>query len=261
LAAPAHDLDYTGRRVLVTGGSGDIGRALCVAFAARGAQVAFTWFSSHEGCAATEAAMRAVAPAGAPEPVAIRANLRGKDGPDEVVAGLDAAGFDTLHIFASNAASGVLRPALELTGKHWDWTLTVNAKSFLELTTRLAPRMGPGGRILALTSAGATRAIENYAAVGASKAALESLVRHFAQALGPKGITVNALCPGVVDTQALKHFPNREQLLEVAAYRTPNGRIATPEDVARVALLVASPLAEMIQGQTLNIDGGYSILA
>ncbi len=250
-------LDFTGKRVLVTGGSGDIGRALCAAFAARGARVAFTWFSNHDGCAATEAA---IAEVGGPAPLAIRANLRSKGAAGEIAAEVLEA-FGGLDVLFSNAASGVLRPALELTAKHWAWTMDINAKAFLELTTALAPSMPEGGRIMALSSAGATRAIENYAMVGASKAALEALVRHFAQALGPRGITVNALCPGVVDTGALQHFPNREQLLEVAAYRTPNGRIATPADVADVAVLLASPLARMIQGQTIAVDGGYSILA
>lgn len=256
----AHTLDFTGKRVLVTGGSGDIGQALCAAFAGQGAQVGFTYFSSHEGQAATEAAIRAARPEGGPEPLSWRCNLKGKGAAEDLAAQVkaDMGGVD---IFISNAASGVLKPATELTAKHWDWTLTINARAFLELTGALVPLMSSGGRIMALSSAGATRAIENYAAIGASKAALESLVRHFAMELGPKGITVNTLCPGVVDTQALDHFPNREQLLDIAGIRTPNGRIVTPKDVAETALLIASPLAGMIQGQTIVIDGGYSVLA
>ncbi len=251
------ELDFSGRRVLVTGGSGDIGRALCVAFGSRGARVAMTYFSDHEGKRATEVAM---AEAGAEAPVVIRCNLRDKSASAEVAeATLEA--FGGVDFFFSNAASGVLRPAMELTSRHWDWTMDVNARSFLALTQALAPTMGPGGRIMALTSTGSVRAIEHYAAVGASKAALESLVRHLAMELGPRGITVNAISPGVVDTKALIHFPQRAQLLEVAAMRTPNGRITTPEDVAAVAVLLASPLAAMIQGQTIAVDGGYSILA
>lgn len=250
------ELNYAGKRVLVTGGSGDIGRALCGAFAQRGADVAFTWFTNHEGRDATAAAITAAGREAHP----IRANLRGKSGVSEIVEAV--GGFwSGVDILISNAASGVLKPTTELTPKHWNWVLNINAQAFLELVNAFAPTMAEGSRIMALTSAGSTRAIENYAAIGASKAALESLVRHYAMELGPKGITVNALCPGVVDTGALTHFPNREQLLEVARYRTPNGRIATPADVADVAVLLASPLASMIQGQTIQIDGGYSILA
>lgn len=252
-----HELDFSGKNVLVTGGSGDIGRALCVAFASRGARVAFTYFSSHEGCRLTR---EAIVAAGGPEPLEIRANLRDKSAPKEIAdATLEA--FGHVDFFFSNAATGVLRPTLELTAKHWDWTMNVNARALLLISNLLVPTMPSGGRIMAISSMGAARAIEHYAAVGASKAALEATVRHLAMDLGPKGITANVLSPGVVDTQALAHFPNRELLLKVARHRTPNGRIVTPEDVAQVALLLASPLASMIQGQTLVIDGGYAILA
>jgi enoyl-[acyl-carrier protein] reductase III len=251
------DLDFGQRRVLVTGGSGDIGRALCAAFAARGARVAFTYFSNHDGMERTLAAVRAT---GGPEATPIRCNLRDKDAPREI-ADAALAALGGVDFFLSNAASGVLRPTLELTEKHWDWTVNVNARAFLMLTQLLAPQLPAGGRVMALTSMGSVRAIENYAAVGASKAALEATVRHLAMELGPRAITVNAISPGVVDTGALEHFPNRDQLLQIAQLRTPNRRIATPEDVANVALLLASPLADMIQGQTLVVDGGYAILA
>ncbi len=249
-------LDFTGKRVLITGGSGDIGQAMCAAFARRGAKVAFTWFISHEGRAAAE---QAIAEAGG-DGLAVRANLRDKGAPKEIVDAVVAA-WGGVDVLISNAATGVLRPALELSSKHLQAVMTVNAGALLGLVQAAMPHMPAGGRILALSSAGAVRAIDNYAAIGASKAALESLVRHLAAELGARGVTVNALCPGVVDTRALAHFPNREQLLDVARIRTPSGRIATPADVADVAVLIASPLAAMIQGQTINIDGGYSILA
>jgi len=249
--------DFSGKRVLVTGGSGDIGRAICTAFAARGARVAFTFFSSHDGKRKTA---EAIETAGGPEPLAIRCNLRDDDAPAQIASPVIEA-WGGVDIFVSNAASGVLRPTLELTKKHWDWTVNVNARSLLLLANLLVPHMPTGGRIMALTSMGAVRAIEHYAAVGASKAALESVIRHLAMDLGPRGITANAICPGVVDTQALQHFPNRQQLIDIATMRTPNRRIVTPEDVANVAVLLASPLASMIQGQTIVVDGGYAILA
>lgn len=249
--------DFTGKRVLVTGGSGDIGRAICAAFAARGARIAFTFFSSHDGKRKTTEAITA---AGSPDPLAIRCNLRDDDAVDQIANPVLEA-WGGVDFFVSNAASGVLRPTLELTKKHWDWTVNVNARSLLLLSNRLVPSMPAGGRILALSSMGAVRAIEHYAAVGASKAALEAVIRHLAMDLGPRGITANVISPGVVDTQALQYFPNRQQLIDVATMRTPNRRIVTPEDVANVAVLLASPLASMIQGQTIVVDGGYAILA
>ena len=249
-------MDFTGKRVLVTGGSGDIGTAMCSAFAAAGAKVAFTWFVSHEGRDRVTAAIES---AGS-EALAIRANLREPTAAAEIAEVIQQA-WGGVDVFVSNAATGVLKPALKLREKHIQAVMSVNAVAFLRLAQKLVPAMPAGGRLIALTSAGAVRALDNYASIGASKAALESLVRHLAVELGPQGITVNALCPGVVDTRALHHFPNRQTILEMARARTPSGRIATPADVADVALFLASPQAAMIQGQTIVVDGGYSILA
>ena len=117
------------------------------------------------------------------------------------------------------------------------------------------------GHIIAVSSLGAVRAIPNYAAVGASKAALESLVRHLAVELAPRGVRVNAISAGVVDTDALKHFSNRDQILDESARRTPAGRLTEPRDVADAALFLVSPLAGMMVGHTIVVDGGYSIMA
>ena len=115
---------------------------------------------------------------------------------------------------------------MELTPKHWNWTMDINAAALLPLVQRTVPLMGDtGGHVIAVSSLGAVRAIPNYAAVGASKAALESLVRHLAVELAQRDIRVNAVSAGVVDTDALKHFPNREQMLAESARRTPAGRL------------------------------------
>jgi enoyl-[acyl-carrier protein] reductase III len=175
----------------------------------------------------------------------------------------------SVDIFVSNAASGVLRSATELEDRHWQWTVDINAKAFFTLVQGLVKSdgdgastlMGSGGRIVALSSLGAVRAIPQYTAVGASKAALEALVRHFALELGPRGIGVNAVSPGIVDTGALAHFPNREQLLDVARSRTPAGRLTTADDVAGVVAFLCTPEARMIHGQTVHVDGGYSVVA
>ena len=102
--------------------------------------------------------------------------------------------------------------------------------------------------------------LENYILVGTSKAALESVVRYLAVELAPRGIRVNAVSAGVVETEALEHFPNREQMLKAAQARTPVGRMVEPEDVASAVAFLCSPEAEMVRGQTLIVDGGYSLL-
>lgn len=254
-------LDLAGRIALVTGGSGAIGRAVCLDLVRCGVtRIAFTYFSNHEGADETR---RLLTEQGCTVEV-IRANLNQDSAPQEIIDAVRAA-FGRVDIFISNAASGVLKPATELRRKHWKWTMGVNAKAMLFIAQGLIegdePLMTEGGRIIALSSLGAVRAIPQYAIVGASKAALESLVRSLAAELGPRGITANVISPGVVDTWSLQQFPNREQLLQIAEMRTPMGRIATPEDVGKLVAFVASPLASMITGQTLVVDGGYSILA
>ena len=114
--------------------------------------------------------------------------------------------------------------------------------------------------LVAVSSLGAIRAIPNYTAVGASKAALESMVRHLAAEFAPEGIRVNAVSAGTVDTEALKHFPNREDLLKGSLDRTPAGRLVEPQDVANTTVYLCTEYASMIHGQTIIVDGGYSIL-
>ena len=167
--------------------------------------------------------------------------------------------FDRVDIVVSNAAIGVLRPALELTLKHWRRCLETNALALNLLTQQAVPLMRDGGRIVAISSLGATRAIPHYAFIGASKAALESLARGLAQELGPRGIRVNVVSAGVVDTDALAYFPNREELLENYAKRTPAGPVLTPQNVADAVFLLCLPEAAMINGHTLVVDGGFAI--
>jgi enoyl-[acyl-carrier protein] reductase III len=167
--------------------------------------------------------------------------------------------FDRVDIVVSNAALGVLRPAMELTLKHWRRCMETNALALNLLAQQAVPLMTNGGRIIGLSSLGAQRAIPHYAFIGASKAALESVARALAQELGQRGIRVNIVSAGVVDTDALKYFPNREELLAEYARRTPAGPTLTPEDVAGAVYLLCLPEAAMINGHTLVVDGGYCI--
>ena len=119
--------------------------------------------------------------------------------------------------------------------------------------------MPRGSSIIGISSLGSTRVLENYTLVGTSKAALEALVRYLAVELAPSGIRVNAVSAGVVETGALDHFPNREQMLD-AGKRNPVGRLVAPEDVAGAVAFLCSTDADMIRGQTLIVDGGWSLL-
>ncbi len=170
--------------------------------------------------------------------------------------------FGRLDVFINNAASGVIRPLMEIEESHWDWTQEINSKAYLFAAQEAAKLMekSGGGSIVAMSSLGSIRALPNYVAVGVSKAAVEALTRYLAVELAPKGIVVNAVSGGAVDTDALKHFPNREQLLEEAANRNPAGRIVEPNDLAETVYFLCTPAASMIRGQTIIVDGGLSLL-
>jgi enoyl-[acyl-carrier protein] reductase III len=238
--------------VLVTGGSRGIGRAIALRFAARGAKrVAIGYLRNDRAAEETAEELRA---AGA-EPTLVRGNVTS----ERVLEQVEALG--PLDVLVHNAATGVIRPALETEPKHWEWTLTANARALLDLARVTVPQMQSGSSIVGISSLGAQRVLENYALVGTSKAALESLVRYLAVELAPSGIRVNGVSAGVVETDALKHFPNREEMLEHSTKRTPVGRLVEPEDVADAVEFLCSPAATMVCGQTLIVDGGFSLLA
>jgi len=241
-----------GASVLVTGGTRGIGKAIALRFAALGAKrVAIGYLRNDK---AAEQAADELRAAGT-EPVLVRGNIAS----DRVVD--EFASHGPYGAVVHNAATGVIRPALETEDKHWDWTLAANARALLSLARACAPDMKPGSSIVGVSSLGSTRVLDNYVLVGTSKAALESVVRYLAVELAPRDIRVNAVSAGVVETEALDHFPNREQMLRAAEQRTPAGRIVEPEDVASAVAFLCSPDAAMVRGHTLIVDGGYSLLA
>ena len=245
-------MNSRGARVLVTGGSRGIGKAIALRLARGGAStVAIGYFRSDEAAEETAGELREL---GA-EPVLIRGNVTSSRVAEQVAA------LGPLDVLVHNAATGVIRPALETEDKHWDWTLNANARALLALTRIVAPSMPPGSSIVGISSLGSVRVLENYSLVGTSKAALEALVRYLAVELSPRGIRVNAVSGGVVETGALEHFPNKEQMLEAARTRTPAGRMVEAQDIADAVAFLCSPEAEMIRGQTVVVDGGWSLPA
>jgi enoyl-[acyl-carrier protein] reductase III len=243
---------HDGASVFVTGGSRGIGRAIVLRFAELGAaRVAIGYLRNDRAADETAEAVRA---AGA-EPALVRGNVA-----SERVAA-EAAELGPFDAVVHNAATGVIRPALETEDKHWDWTLSANARALLSLTRTLAPQMREGSSIVGVSSLGSIRVLEDYVLVGVSKAALEAVVRYLAVELAPRGIRVNAVSAGLVETDALDHFPNRERMISDSLARTPAGRLVEPGDVAEAVAFLCSPHAEMVRGQTLVVDGGFSLLA
>lgn len=250
-------IDLKGKTALVTGGSRGIGRAIAVRLAESGARVAINYVRN---TAAADETAQMIKDAGS-EAICFKVNLGKRERVHDMCEQLRDTWGGRLDILVSNAASGVTKPAMELTEHHWNFTMGINAGIFLHLVQHAREMMPEGGSVVAVSSLGALRAIPYYAAVGASKAALESLVRHLAVELAHEKIRINAVSAGVVETDALKHFPNRDDLIGNSEVKTPAGRLTTPDDVADVVLFLVSPLAQMIVGQTVTVDGGYSVLA
>jgi enoyl-[acyl-carrier protein] reductase III len=246
-------MTFDGKSVLVTGGSRGIGKAISLRFAEQGARrIAVSYLRNDKAAEETADEIRKL---GA-EPVLLRGNL---GDPDKTKALLGETG--PLDVIVSNAATGVIRPFQELDEKHWDWTLNANARALFTIAREAAPSMPAGSSIVAISSLGADRVLDNYMLVGVSKATLEALVRYLAVELAPQDIRVNAVSAGLVETGALDYFPNREEMLRFYRERTPAGRLVEPDDVAEAVCFLASPAAAMVRGQTLIVDGGYSNLA
>jgi enoyl-[acyl-carrier protein] reductase III len=238
--------------VFVSGGTRGIGKAIALRFARAGEERVAIGYMRND--TAAEEAAEELRAAGA-EPVLVRGNVASSRVAEQVAA------LGPLRALVHNAATGVIRPALETEEKHWEWTLATNARALISLAQAAAPQMEPGASIVGISSLGSSRVLENYVLVGASKAALESVVRYLAVELAPRGIRVNAVSSGVVETGALEHFPNREQMLSWGLKRTPAGRLVEPDDIAAAVEFLCSPEAEMIRGQTIVVDGGFSLLA
>jgi enoyl-[acyl-carrier protein] reductase III len=245
----------TNKIAFVTGGARGIGRAVALKLAGAGCDVAIAYHNSHEEAEAVCGAVRALGR----RAMAVQADV---GDPTSVAEAFEEfrKQFDRVDIVVSNAAIGVLKPAMELTLKHFRRCMETNALALNSLAQNAVPIMPEGGCIIGLSSLGSVRAIPHYAFIGASKAALESLARGLAQELGrTKKIRVNIVSAGVVDTDALKFFPNREELLAESARRTPLGGTLTTEQVADAVYLLCLPEAAMITGHTLIVDGGYCI--
>ena len=222
-----------------------------------GARVAFNYLRNREAAAEAIQEISAVGP----EPLELRGNVADDEHVERMFGTIERE-FGKLDILVSNAALGVLKPVTKLREKDWRWTMDINARALVTLSKFAIPLMGDcGGSIVAVSSLGATHAIPFYGAVGASKAALESLVRHLAIENAANNVRVNVVSGGAVDTDALKFFPNREEILEDSLKRSPAGRLVTPQDMADAVLFLVSDLAKMVHGQTLIVDGGTSVVA
>ena len=246
---------FQGQAVLITGASRGIGRATALRFAEGGADIVVNYLRHRSAAEATAEEIRAFGV----RAETVRADVGNVDDLDRLFSEIKER-FGGLDIVVSNAALGVLRMAMDLEVKHWQKTIDVMGRALWLCAQRAVPLMeGRWGRIIAISSIGSFRVLPNYVGPGVAKAILETLTRYLAVELAPKGISVNTVSGGVIETDALDSFSNKDDMLTFGK-RAPLGRLGRPDDIAGVVTLLCRPEARWICGQTIIADGGYSLL-
>ncbi len=251
-------IDLSGRVAMVTGASRGIGRATAIRLAQAGANVVVNYVTSQ---AAAASVAESISQLGR-RAVTVKADM---SEPEDIASMFEfvADEFGQLDILVSNAASGGFRMLMDASPANFEAAMNTNVRALLLLTQAALPLMrteGPRRKIIAMSSHGSHRALPAYGLIGASKAALESLVRHLALELGNQGINVNTLLAGLVETDSTRNLPNSQVAFDqVAQRRLVSGRDLSPEAVADAVLFLASPLSDLVQGQTLVVDGGETL--
>jgi NAD(P)-dependent dehydrogenase (short-subunit alcohol dehydrogenase family) len=256
-------MPFNGKTALVTGSSRGIGRGIALKLAEKGAKVAIHYYQNTTAANDTLAKVRARGSDG----FIVQADVTQPDDIHHLFRTIEAE-FGKLDIFVSNARPEVptfFYPTLEITLEQWDTAVDSQAKAFLIAGQEVARLMPDGGRILAITygTGSRTGSLQPWVAMGAGKAAMESLVRYFAVALAKRGITVNAISPSWIEDSVLNSLPDEVQDLIRnwhGAGWTPMGRLGTPADIGKVAALLCSNDAAWITGQVIYADGGASLM-
>lgn len=251
------DKPFKDKVAFISGGSRGIGLAIAEKLAERGASIVFTYLRSRSDADEAEKHLAKFKT----RVLSIRANMGNEDSIAKIFDTIKAE-FGHLDFLVHNAATGDLKPSMELTAEEWDRTIDINVKALLLCSQRAAPLMhGRHGKIVSISSHGSQRCLQNYSAVGVSKSGIECLSRYLAVELAPKGINVNVVMAGTTETQSLKKIPGHEEMIGAAKSKTPVGRIGHPQDIANVAAFLCSDDSRWIVGQTIVADGGYSLLA
>ncbi|MDR2171978.1 MAG: SDR family oxidoreductase [Planctomycetaceae bacterium] len=252
------NIDLTNKVALVTGASRGIGRATAIQLASAGADVIVNYMTSRS---AAEDTANEIIQLGRQAWI-IKADVSEKEDVETMFDFIKNE-IGRLDILVSNAATGGFRPLLAASNKNFDAAFHTNVLALMYLVQSAIPLMEKKptrGKIITISSHGAIAGLPMYGLVGSSKAALESLVRHFTLEIGDRGININVVRAGLVATDSSKRLPNAEQLFKNQINFTQVGeRILAPEDVANTILFLASPLSDMIQGETITIDGGAAI--
>lgn len=251
-------IDLAGQVALVTGGSRGIGQACARRLAEAGADVVVNYVTSRSAAEQVASEIQRLGRRAA----VVKADISEQD---DVNAMLEFVGssFGRLDILISNAATGGFRPLLESSDRNFEAAMNTNVRALIHLVQAGMPllqRENGRAKVIALSSSGSTLAHPQYGLIGSSKAALESLVRHFALEIGDRGVNVNVVRAGLVETDSFRQMSSPEKLLEHRRSKSMVGdRALQVGDVADMVMFLASPLSDMVQGQVLVVDGGTSV--
>jgi 3-oxoacyl-[acyl-carrier protein] reductase len=244
-----------GKRAVVTGCSRGIGAAIYVALARAGADVAGVHLADQAGAEATMAAVRLLGR----RAMAVDANTGERD-QVEAFADLVAEAWGGIDIWVNNAAALLVKPFLETTPEDWHSLLAANLHGYFYGCQAAARRMaaGAGGRIINITSAADVQVVNGMSAYIAAKAGVVGLTKTIALDLAERGVTVNAVAPGAIET-AMNSKAWDDQVRKTYRERIGLKRIGTPEEIADVVVFLASFAARYITGQEIIVDGGLTI--
>ncbi|MGH8191502.1 MAG: SDR family oxidoreductase [Rhodanobacteraceae bacterium] len=249
---------FEGKVALVTGSSRGIGKAIALRLGRGGATVIVHCKQRME---AAEATVAEVEQAGG-NAIALQADLEDPAQIDALFAQIRDR-YGKLDLFVSNAGASAFKYLGEYKPHHLQRSFALNVQAFVLGAQHAANLMPSGGRILALSSYGSQRTFVTYANLGSAKAALETWVRFMANEYGPKGITVNAVSGGLIETDSLHYFYNQPRVppMESVVAKIPRRRVGTADEMAAAAAFLLSDEADYITGTTVLVDGGLSIVS
>jgi len=248
-------VDLNGKRALVTGASRGLGARVAIELARHGAEVLLNYRNNNQGAREIQRQIQSVGGSA----ITLPANLVDPSAIKEMFQVIEKEGG--LDILVHGAILGSFKSVIALRANQWDLTMNTGARALLLCAKEAARLMeGQGGKIVGISSLGSHRVMPSYGAIGVTKAALEALIRYLAVELGPKGISVNGVAAGAIDSPTLHQHPNGKELLARARLKSPSGKLVTESEIADVVLFLCSPLANSVQGQTIVADSGMSLV-
>jgi enoyl-[acyl-carrier protein] reductase III len=248
-----------GKVAIVTGGTRGLGRAISLALARLGAAVAMNYRRDDASAARTLDEVRAISP----QSKLFKAEL-GDDAEVRAMVRRIADEFGRIDILIANAAATAFKPLLESKPHNLDRTFNLSVGGFVAAVQEAARVMGDGGRVLMISGIDSVRNLPGHGVLGAAKSALESMVRDFAFELGPRGITVNGMNVGYIDTDSARLYAeyvgyDYAEFARRAAERSALKRLPSNDEIAAVACLICSPAASYLTAQTIMVDGGLTL--